>query len=1072
MIMHLDSGGSVGLRTIYPNEGLHVLTAGTSTYTSGATRGLLLTNDVGPRLVFEDTGEGSGDRIMTVRYEDESLYFASMADNGGSYDVSNIMAIHRDGNVSINSGSLYFNDQGSILNVGAAGNDWTAHSLIIDSDYDGSNFIQIKNSSNNAGTAFLKIQVSDASGGDAFIDFQSVSQRWSVGADTSHDGNFKISSSTTLHTDTRFIIKTDGNVGVGTTNPQDRLEVSSTGHTVLRVAGGTNSSDPAIEFWDRQTAQIGGIRALQTSGTIDRLVMGTANAEQLVILASGNVGIGTSSPMARLEVEDNGISNPTYFLLHVTADDQGPYAFGIGNDTYSTTDSNSFIIYQKNDGSSLIKNAGSDVLTIEADGDVDFMNNDILNVGNPASEWTSGALLLHSPAAGNHAKLELNMIGGGSGDAIIRFQETGTSKFTIGLDDTDTKFKIAGSGDLGSSDRLTIDASGYVGIGISPSYPVHISGNSGTNDPLGTLYVNTTTNHGGIVVNSPSSKQAHIRFAINGALKWQWRAPAQTDTSFRLYGWDSPAGDKMTILANGNVGIGTTSPDDTLHVDFGASGYQILEYNTDQYAGFTFHEGGSEKAWFMYDDRSGHDGFYFLPASGSTGSSLMSIRQTGNVGIGTAAIDPSAQLEIAKSAAGATAKLSTYSTTDTNMSNLAFQKSASNTIGTLVATVDDESLGYIDFRSINNAGTPASSQSAYLSVYQNAGTSARPAARMVFAVSDGANIVPNFIMTASSSTATLEFQGTGVLQGTTGSNHFYIKSGNSITLDAAGQVLYIGNTNDTSQTIHIRSNTASTAGFTFLSAGGQRGKILYNHASDAGMEFWTSGAKSVQLSGGATPTLQFQGAAVLNTTGGNMTFGTGATYTILYGSYVQLAASNMNYISSGKLRLYDGVELELGSDADAFIRHTGSNMEITNTTGNLTIGTTNGDMYLYPNGDSWDDVYIGDGNALCRVHLNGTGAYYGIDWSEGGSYKWAAWYHSADNKLYFRRNDSTDTNVMAFTDGSDEVTFYGTVKIAGGSPADGKVWTATDSNGAGNWEDAAGGGEEEVDVMVLAMMFG
>jgi hypothetical protein len=206
--------------------------------------------------------------------------------------------------------------------------------------------------------------------------------------------------------------------------------------------------------------------------------------------------------------------------------------------------------------------------------------------------------------------------------------------------------------------------------------------------------------------------------------------------------------------------------------------------------------------------------------------------------------------------------------------------------------------------------------------------------------------------------------------------------------------------------------------------------------------------------------------------GGNVLVGENSVYTQIVGTYISLTASNMNYVPSGKFRLYDGVELELGTGADAFIRHTGSHMEITNTTGNLTIGATNGDMYLLPNGDSWDDVYIGDGNALCRVHLNGTGAYYGIDWSEGGSYKWAAWYHSADNKLYFRRNDSTDTNVMAFTDGSDEVTFYGTVKIAGGSPADGKVWTATDSNGTGNWEDAAGGGEEEVDVMVLSMMFG
>ena len=93
----------------------------------------------------------------------------------------------------------------------------------------------------------------------------------------------------------------------------------------------------------------------------------------------------------------------------------------------------------------------------------------------------------------------------------------------------------------------------------------------------------------------------------------------------------------------------------------------------------------------------------------------------------------------------------------------------------------------------------------------------------------------------------------------------------------------------------------------------------------------------------------------------------------------------------------------------------------------LYLRCADGNMYLYPNGDSWDDVYIGDGGALCRVHLNGTGAYTGIDWMDNGTWKWAAWYHTADTKLYFRRNASPDVDVMAFTDGSNDVVFTGNV---------------------------------------------
>jgi len=112
-----------------------------------------------------------------------------------------------------------------------------------------------------------------------------------------------------------------------------------------------------------------------------------------------------------------------------------------------------------------------------------------------------------------------------------------------------------------------------------------------------------------------------------------------------LYLWPVEFNEDQSTVFAGKVGIGA-SPDSALHVDFGASGYQILEYDTDQYAGFEFQQGGSDSAWFMYDDRSGHDRFYFMPASGSTGDSIMSLNQTGNVGINTGAASPTNLLTI------------------------------------------------------------------------------------------------------------------------------------------------------------------------------------------------------------------------------------------------------------------------------------------------------------------------------------------------------------------------------------------------------------------------------------------
>ena len=117
-------------------------------------------------------------------------------------------------------------------------------------------------------------------------------------------------------------------------------------------------------------------------------------------------------------------------------------------------------------------------------------------------------------------------------------------------------------------DTNKIDNTGNVGIGVTnPSYPLHISRDGGTSAPFATLYVNSTINHGGIVINSPSNKQSHLRFSEDGTLRWQFRVPNQESPDFRLYSWGA-ASDIMTWQYNtGNVGIGVSDPDSKLVVD-------------------------------------------------------------------------------------------------------------------------------------------------------------------------------------------------------------------------------------------------------------------------------------------------------------------------------------------------------------------------------------------------------------------------------------------------------------------------------------------------------------------------
>src|SRR5210317_263052 len=64
----------------------------------------------------------------------------------------------------------------------------------------------------------------------------------------------------------------------------------------------------------------------------------------------------------------------------------------------------------------------------------------------------------------------------GSGDPQITFRDVGNKYFSIGIDDSANAFKISDNSAVGTNDRLTIDTSGNVGIGVSPSALLDVNG--------------------------------------------------------------------------------------------------------------------------------------------------------------------------------------------------------------------------------------------------------------------------------------------------------------------------------------------------------------------------------------------------------------------------------------------------------------------------------------------------------------------------------------------------------------------------------------------------------------------
>ena len=106
-------------------------------------------------------------------------------------------------------------------------------------------------------------------------------------------------------------ITSSGNVGIGTTAP-----ASYSGYTVFTVNGASNGGMTVLQYQGTNSLQNysisseSGIYELRTMP----LTFGTSNVERMRITSAGSVGIGTSSPSAKLHVEGNMYISDTMSL--------------------------------------------------------------------------------------------------------------------------------------------------------------------------------------------------------------------------------------------------------------------------------------------------------------------------------------------------------------------------------------------------------------------------------------------------------------------------------------------------------------------------------------------------------------------------------------------------------------------------------------------------------------------------------------------------------------------------------------------------------------------------------------
>jgi len=233
-------------------------------------------------------------------------------------------------------------------------------------------------------------------------------------------GNATITGNLIVDTNTLYVDSSNNRVGIGTDSPSSKLEIS----------GATGSYDSGIGFNATGTGARVYRTFIDTSGTFRFDDVSAGFLTRLAISTSGNVGIGTTSPNAKLKIEGSGFTNG---LSIKSAGNSGTYPFMV---TYASgTEGDAFCI------------------------------DDNLNVG------------IGTTSPNN----KLTVSGDGGGSAISYFNNTNSSGYGILINTPDANnARYALRVNTGAGTVFNVGNGGNVGIGTtSPSTELHVKAPSG-----------------------------------------------------------------------------------------------------------------------------------------------------------------------------------------------------------------------------------------------------------------------------------------------------------------------------------------------------------------------------------------------------------------------------------------------------------------------------------------------------------------------------------------------------------------------------------------------------------------
>ena len=297
--MRITSGGSVGIGTTSPSEKLHI--AG-NTYIEGTGNALYFDTDASGKSITQYVANLYEFHILNARGNSSRFILGNSSISLGTSASPQFYINTSNGNVGIGttSPSQKLDIQGNIYANG------DIRSQGIFRDYQGEALLQTNTSA--------------------------VTLLGTTGASTSRTLAFLAGNAEHMR------ITTGGNVGIGTTSPNGKMTVVGNTVDIRNGAGGygtgyalefsTNANIPRID-WIDNGAYTGNIKSVSGEFVINNssnnaLLFNTNNTERMRITSGGNVGIGTTSVAAKLQVHSTiaTADAPTIFLNQYDAGSQ------------------------------------------------------------------------------------------------------------------------------------------------------------------------------------------------------------------------------------------------------------------------------------------------------------------------------------------------------------------------------------------------------------------------------------------------------------------------------------------------------------------------------------------------------------------------------------------------------------------------------------------------------------------------------------------------------------------------------------------------------------------------------